>query len=238
MRFNQKADAYEQHAFVQKELLTHLEPFIKNIPVPQSILELGAGTGLLTEKLARLFPHAQLTATDLAPRMVQTGQNHHPSATWMELNAWECQHPPVDLITSASLLQWCADPDLACQCWHRALQPNGRMVHGLYVSPTLPELYSLLDQDMISFRDSSQWRAVFERNGFVVHNFSEVKHVHIYPHAKDFLRTLHHTGTVPQRKLDYSEMKNLISNYDQKFRTNDGVHATWTIACFDLQRKG
>lgn len=49
---------------------------------PRSVLELAAGTGILTRQLVAELPEAQVTATDLNEAMVAYGRSQVPGATW------------------------------------------------------------------------------------------------------------------------------------------------------------
>ena len=69
--FSQNAITYDQYAVVQKEMARELIEKIRSTGVHfRNILEIGCGTGFLTELLARDYPLAQITATDIAPEMI------------------------------------------------------------------------------------------------------------------------------------------------------------------------
>lgn len=52
-----------------------------------TVLELAAGTGILTRELVSALPGAQITATDLNDAMVAYGAHQVPSATWQPADA-------------------------------------------------------------------------------------------------------------------------------------------------------
>ena len=54
---------------------------------PRDVLELAAGTGIVTRELLRQLPGAAVTATDLNPAMVSWGAAHAPGATWLAADA-------------------------------------------------------------------------------------------------------------------------------------------------------
>jgi SAM-dependent methyltransferase len=60
---------------------------------PQSLLEVAAGTGVLTRQLARALPGTAITATDLNPAMVSFGADRVPGAHWQVADA---QQLPFD----------------------------------------------------------------------------------------------------------------------------------------------
>jgi SAM-dependent methyltransferase len=54
---------------------------------PQSVLEVAAGTGILTAELVRTLPNAQITATDLNPAMVSWAARRVSGPTWLAADA-------------------------------------------------------------------------------------------------------------------------------------------------------
>ena len=54
---------------------------------PRQILELAAGTGVLTRELAAAAANAEITATDLNDAMVDLGRARVPEATWQPADA-------------------------------------------------------------------------------------------------------------------------------------------------------
>jgi SAM-dependent methyltransferase len=54
---------------------------------PRRILEIAAGTGVLTRELAAAVPWAEVTATDLNAAMVEFGSGQVPLAVWQQADA-------------------------------------------------------------------------------------------------------------------------------------------------------
>ena len=74
--FGQNAITYDEYAVVQKEMAKELFDKIKRKGCCfRNILEIGCGTGFLTELLAREYPNAQIIATDIAPEMIAIASN-------------------------------------------------------------------------------------------------------------------------------------------------------------------
>ena len=60
---------------------------------PCLVLEIAAGTGVLTRELVAAIPAAEVTATDLNTAMVDFGSRRAPGAAWQQADA---QHLPFD----------------------------------------------------------------------------------------------------------------------------------------------
>src|SRR4051812_41370158 len=67
---------------------------------PREVLELAAGTGVLTQAIRAILPEVQITATDLNLAMVDVGSEKVPSATWRQADAMQLPFgdASVDLI--------------------------------------------------------------------------------------------------------------------------------------------
>jgi len=65
---------------------THLSAHAAAL-APTRVLELAAGTGVLTRELVRLLPEATIVATDLNDAMVSFGEQRVPQAEWQAADA-------------------------------------------------------------------------------------------------------------------------------------------------------
>ncbi len=97
---------------------------------PGAVLELAAGTGIVTRHLAAALPAASVVATDLNPAMVEVGQRLAPHATWRAADAQAL--PFADGSFDAVLCQFGVMffPDRAAAYAEarRVLRPGGRFL--------------------------------------------------------------------------------------------------------------
>ncbi|GKT13055.1 MAG: malonyl-CoA O-methyltransferase [Thiomicrorhabdus sp.] len=169
--FSHAAPSYDDAAILQKTVAERIDERLALTTIEtQTILDLGAGTGLLTEKVMARYPNAQLFAVDLSaamlkqaaprlqkPRLPQLGEglNH-----WLQngkltkslafkqgatpINADVYQLPfaenSVDLIVSNLMLQWCDDLDAVFEEFRRVLRPEGLLMFTTFGPDTLKEL--------------------------------------------------------------------------------------------------
>jgi malonyl-CoA O-methyltransferase len=78
LRFDRAASTYDAHAQVQAAMAGTLIDLLPRNPGDGgtgAILEMGCGTGLLTRRIRERFPEAPITATDAAPRMLETARD-------------------------------------------------------------------------------------------------------------------------------------------------------------------
>jgi SAM-dependent methyltransferase len=96
----------------------------------RDVLELAAGTGIVTRELVAALPHATLTATDLNRAMVTRGARSVPQAHWAVADA---QRPPFgngrfDLVACQYGVMFLPDRPAAFAQALRVLAPGGRLL--------------------------------------------------------------------------------------------------------------
>ncbi|MEH1846094.1 MAG: methyltransferase domain-containing protein [Nostoc sp.] len=115
----------DKHAFVWKygeDLLKLLNP-----QPGESILDLGCGTGQLTEKIAQAG--AQVMGVDYASAMIEKARQNYPHIRFDVADARNFQvDKPLDAVFSNAVLHWVKQADSAIASIHQALKPGGRFV--------------------------------------------------------------------------------------------------------------
>lgn len=112
------AENYDDAARVQRLVAELLAERIAAAGIaPTRILELGCGTGFLSRHLRHLFPHADLTVSDLAPEMCDRARRRLDGmdgegglrALVLDAEAPEAAGGGYDLICSSLSMQWFTD---------------------------------------------------------------------------------------------------------------------------------
>ncbi|MEU8887906.1 class I SAM-dependent methyltransferase [Streptomyces sp. NPDC048442] len=97
---------------------------------PRRILELAAGTGVLTSGLLAAVPSAEVTATDLNEAMVAFGSSRAPGAVWQQADAQRLpfQDGGFDLVVCQFGVMFFPDRVAAFTEVRRVLAPGGRFL--------------------------------------------------------------------------------------------------------------
>lgn len=97
---------------------------------PRRILELAAGTGVLTSALLATAPTAEVTATDLNETMVAFGSRRAPGALWRQADAQQLPFPDggFDLVVCQFGVMFFPDRAAAFTEVRRVLAPGGRFL--------------------------------------------------------------------------------------------------------------
>lgn len=236
MRFNLKASVYEKSAIIQATLADWVAEWVEPTwPATTRALEFGAGTGLLTRRLAN---RGRLTATDLSTQMLEVGKRQLPEVHWEIANAWDPLISPVDRLFSSAVLQWASDPQGVLKAWHQLIRPGGRMVHGLFVEPTLPELSLIANIQPVQWYSTESWLSMAQQAGFTVHRWETKTIRQCHAGAHQLLRQLHDTGaTATLAQLRIGELRSLMAELNRRYaKPNGEFEVTWTLMRIECRR--
>lgn len=103
---------------------------------PSRVLELAAGTGVLTSELVEALPGAEVIATDLNGSMVEFGSGVVPGASWQQADALDLQFEDgeFDLVVCQFGVMFFPDKPAAFREAGRVLQPDGRMLFNTWAT--------------------------------------------------------------------------------------------------------
>ena len=229
--FSRAAPRYRQFARVQTAMADWLAECAP-IPTSGSAVEVGAGTGLFTQ---RLLPWTgRYVATDLSPQMCAEGQQVLPEIEWVVMSA---EHPlpgPWDWIFSASMLQWLSDPAAVMDSWRQVLRPGGKILAGFFVHGSLPELRHVTHGwSPLTWRSPLFWEETIRQSGLHLTRSECVERVFWHDSAIEMLRGLHGVGASPIRRYRHRELLSILKRYEAEFRVGDQVRSTWKFYRFE-----
>jgi malonyl-CoA O-methyltransferase len=222
--FGGKAGMYETQAVLQKEIAATLAGFLPEKTAP-CVLEIGCGTGFLTDRLIQNYPDGKMLITDLSPEMVGFCRNKFSGATNMGFEVMDADAPETgiqfDVIATSMAVQWCDDTQKALDKLAGMLKPQGQLV------------FSTLGPDNLKeWRDTTQ-QAGIDFAGIVPESLTDIiyetKEVLQYGNARAFLRKMIDIGAgtarEDSRRLSISGFKKA----EHIFETLHQSKATWHI---------
>ena len=250
-RFSAAAATYDRHARPQLALAQSVVSVLPEI-CPQHILEFGPGTGQLTRLLSQQFPNAQISAVDVAEKMVAHSReqfSEFPNISWTVGDAQTFEPSTrYPLIVSSSALHWVSNFQQTCSHIFDCLEPGGYFSLGMMLQGTLKELHNLRRQiapektPAITLPTYEETVHALETAGFRLERREHAEDQIIYDDARSFMKALHEQGVTSGKvsaanaPLNRSEITQIIADYQRNHATEGGVAATYETATFLLAK--
>lgn len=226
-QFNRSANSYDAHAHVQRIMSDRLAgSFIgwknKGTVAGLNILEIGCGTGALTEILINEWPSASITALDIAPAMIKLAEQRVLSAEaniigkitsdrlrflHADVEMWAPEAPTAsfDLIVSNACFQWLSNPRQTIGQLRRMLRPGGMLIFTTFGPDTFYEMHRAFNEVYrasglerqrhgLTFRSADQWTNLMKESGFTNIQYERSIQTEKYASARDFLHSVKAMG--------------------------------------------
>ncbi|HLI15878.1 MAG TPA: methyltransferase domain-containing protein [Acidimicrobiales bacterium] len=244
-RFGRHAGTYEANALVQDEMADRLVAALARLALaPSSILELGCGTGRLTERLAVAYPSARLLAVDIARPMVEAARARLAGRPRVEVRLADAEAlesaERFDLVVSNATIQWFAAPAASLRRLAGLLAPGGAMAHATLGPATFVELLAALGTPRergghggpsLVLHPARRWAAWLVEAGLADVEARRRLVRRDYESARAFLAALRATGAAyahePRRAG--RRLGEAMRRYDAAYRSPAGTYATFEV---------
>ncbi|MGK7939484.1 MAG: methyltransferase domain-containing protein [Crocosphaera sp.] len=227
---------YLSHSQVQKQCAEQLLKLSKKYAysIPNgSILEIGCGTGFVTQGLIKQFPKHFLDVIDISPEMLnycaENLQISERQKNFIQFRTMDGEQIKADKNTYAAIIssftiQWFQDIVNSLNRLINTLQPQGILLVAFPNDQSFPEWKKMCHELNLPFT-----RNQLPNSRELIHKLSIPCHkIHIleerftmnYNNAADFFRNLKIIGAgfnVKQEKLSIPEMKQLINYWNHQY---------------------
>ena len=104
---------------------------------PRTVLDLGCGTGLLSQRIRRELPRIRVVGCDFSLGMLRRAIGHGHGTTWVQGDATRLpfRDARFDAIVSTEAFHWFPDQTAALAECFRVLAPGGRLLVALVNPP-------------------------------------------------------------------------------------------------------
>lgn len=145
--FSNAAMQYDVLASLQKEIGRELVKKIGSLDEARTVLDVGMGTGWMTDRLASLCSDGLVIGVDPALGMLDTACKKYENlcAIGADARALPFKEHTFDIVTSNLAYQWVNDLAKAFEESHRLLKPNGIFCLTMFGQETLRELFDSLE---------------------------------------------------------------------------------------------
>jgi len=262
-RFNNHAKTYDAYADVQKSMANQL---IAQLPTnffnqKIAILEVGCGTGYLTQLLCEKFPKAAITAVDLSSGMIEVAKKKvmedRVSFICGDIEEISIERR-YDLIISNATFQWFNSLHTTIKKLYKQLKPTGSLLFSTFGNHTFHELhscYSHAKQKLGLFSNSSPGQSFFSleelsqiceqalvplrEHPFKLSKMEKLE-VQYFPTVQAFFTSIKKIGASNSNEENYCQrpsfFRQLINLYENNHRDENGVKVTYHCLMFNITK--
>ncbi len=247
--FGKAAPYYDDHAEVQKEiaerLIASLQPWTEILP-KGPILEVGCGTGFVTEGLIKLFPNRDMEITDISPRMVEVCREKYGSKSNISFGTLDAEQLDVDPETYAMTVngfvaQWFDHPAITMGRLLEATKPGGLLLGSFPGSESFPEWKEACRELGLPYTGNelpdTEELLIKLSSGPVQVDYYEDTVSQQFESSADFFCHLKKVGAGTQQKgrsLSPRELKMLIKHWDEK--SEDKIKVSYHTVFIAIKR--
>lgn len=225
--FTKAIPTYKQEAVVQNQIAENLLKMLsEHLKEPvSSILEIGCGTGFLTQLLQTHFPDTTITTNDLCPEMSQYMPPHIKFISGdMETTEFPDKY---DLITGSSAIQWLTNLPSFLAKINQNLIPNGIIAFSTFGEKNLKEIKHITGIGL-SYYTKSSLEQIISSTFQIIELKEEIKTLY-FPSPRDVLTHMKRSGIngITSNKWTKSDLQYYTDQYKQTFNTTNGVSLTY-----------
>lgn len=236
--FDRAKDTYAKAATVQAEAARDCALRIPKGDYPR-IIEIGAGSGLLTRHMVERCAHEQYTAVDISPLMLAQVDKQilsSPRLIAADGERLDLPQESCDLLASSSTMQWYHAPEASIPDNLRLLRPGGFFSLSIYVEGTYTEFAAASEASgfgtMLPMRPADTYIDIVRKTSPAVLHSNVIPRTAHYPTVSALIRAHRATGATatPGGKHPSKEAyKRFIEYLETHFRTPEGVRSTAVI---------
>lgn len=247
--FGKSAEYYQQHAELQKQvadrLIASLEPWRDILP-SGPIIELGCGTGFVTEGLAELYTDKEIQVTDLSDQMVEFCRQRFADSPNLRFRVQDAEDVSYDdphyaMTISGFTAQWFQDPAQTLGKWLQATKPGGLLLVSFPGNESFPEWKEKCKELGLPFTANKlpdvEEMVVKMSVGPAQVDYYEDTVTKSFDSARQFFRHLKNIGAATQkggRALSPKELSMLINHWDNS--TEGDIEVSYHLVFLAVKR--
>lgn len=222
-RFSRKLKSYNDNARIQKQMAENLIKLLDSFNF-SSVLEIGCGTGLLTNIVNEKIKYKKYTAIDIVPECKSYIEMVNPKIEFIssDIEIYIENLQTYDLIISNASLQWVENLPEFIEKLILKLNPNGVLLFSTFGKENFREIYFILGKALIYF-SKSELEKLLEK---YLPQIEEEVRVMAFKTPKDVLKHIQNTG-VNAISTEVWTKKDLL-NFEKEYNSFCTNHPTLT----------
>ncbi|MBO6258419.1 MAG: methyltransferase domain-containing protein [Succinivibrio sp.] len=232
-RFSKASGSYQNNSAVQSRMARRLFDFIPRHSCFNEVLEVGCGTGNLSELLITELKPLQLYLNDLSGGMLDCCRRRFSEYRGLNYccgsilhSAFDCR---FDLIIANAVFQWIDDKYLLFRKLSDLLKENGLLIYSDFLPDNFPEIRTVTGCSL-NYTSNETELLVLKECGFK----AQIRDVIISETFADplaLLRSFRNQGVsgLSGRMWSKGKLEDFIREYRRRFHceNGEGVYLTW-----------
>ncbi len=217
-RFSKKLDSYDKNAIIQRHMAERLVKLIDFSKVNSgskiSVLELGCGTGFLTQLVAESVQFENYTALDIVPECESFIKNINKDIIFVSSDIEYYTNnlkSKYDLIVSNAVFQWLDNMPSVINGLAEKLKPNGQFVFSTFGKQNFKEINAVLGKTLHYYSKKELADMLVKFNSTIEEDIQ----IMTFDTPKDILRHIQSTGVNALSKEIWT--KSDLKNFEKKY---------------------
>ena len=214
-QFEKSLDTYNQNACVQRVMAEKMIDAIGD-KYFANILELGSGSGLLTEELVKKIKFDKYFANDLTEKSEKYIKQIIPTAIFYHGNAQKIRPTQkMDLIISNAMFQWFKNLETVSSHFKNILNQDGILAFSTFSPDNFKEIKNLtgLSLEYKSLQDTVK---IFEKDYKIIYS-TEFTQTLKFSNPLEILAHMKNTGVNSLGHWTFKEVKDFCLEYKEKY---------------------
>jgi malonyl-ACP O-methyltransferase BioC len=219
-QFEKSMDDYDKNATVQNLIASKLIFELKKISDDfEYILELGAGTGLLTQKISKELTFKNFCANDLVEKSKHHVLKYVPNANFICGNALKIRTlKKQDLIISNAMFQWFDNIEKAVTAIKSVLKDDGILAFSTFAPSNFKEITEITGLTL-QYKSKDEIEEVLKISGFEILYSEAFYEVLSFKTPLELLAHMKLTGvnSLSEKTWTVKKIKEFCDKYSKKY---------------------
>ena len=215
--FQKSIDKYGTNAVVQKTMAEELSSLLEGEVFP-CILELGAGTGFLTEQLAKKINFNKYFANDLVEKSGVFVKKYVSTAEFQSGDFRKISFKKrFDLIAANAVFQWFEDLDKILLFCYKNLNNQGILAFSTFIPNNYKEIRDITGLTL-KYKSVEELKKLLEKD-FDIENIKQREQILKFDNPLKVLAHMKNTGVNSLSDIPWTikEVKNFCTKYQEKY---------------------